>query len=96
MNVIVVTGATSMIGSALIRACLKHTVSKIYAVVRPGSGKLERLPKDSRIIIIECAADAYEKLPAMIHEKCDVFYHMAWSLTGPSRNDDLVEQAKNI
>ena len=96
MNVIVVTGATSMIGSALIRSCLRHGVSRIYAVVRAGSPKLARLPKDERIVMVECSADAYETLPALIPEKCDVFYHIAWTLTGVSRNEDLLEQAKNV
>ena len=96
MNVIVVTGATSMIGSALIRSCLRHGVSRIYAVVRAGSPKMARLPKDARIVMVECSADAYETLPDLIPEKCDVFYHIAWTLTGISRNEDLLEQAKNV
>lgn len=96
MNVIVVTGATSMIGSALIRSSLRQGISRIYAVVRPGSSKMDRLPADDRIVTVECAADAYEMLPRLIPEKCDVFYHIAWTLTGTARNDDLVEQAKNV
>ena len=96
MNVIVVTGATSMIGSALIRSCLRHGVSRIYAVVRAGSPKLARLPEDARIVMVECSADTYETLPDLIPEKCDVFYHIAWTLTGVSRNEDLLEQAKNV
>ena len=96
MKVIVVTGATSMIGSALIRSCLRNGISRIYAVVRPGTVKADRLPEDSRIVTVECAADAYENLPRLIPETCDVFYHIAWTLTGAARNDDLPEQAKNI
>ena len=96
MNVIVVTGATSMIGSALIRSCLRNGITRIYAVVRPGTSKIDRLPADARIVTVECAADAYETLPRLIPETCDVFYHIAWTLTGTARNEDLLEQAKNI
>lgn len=96
MNTMIVTGATSMIGSALIRACLKHGIQRIYAVVRPACGKLDRLPEDGRIIVVTCAADAYASLPEMIPEPCDVFYHIAWSLTGAARNENLLEQAKNV
>ena len=96
MNSIVVTGATSMIGVATIHACLNHQVSRIYAVVRPDCTKLYRLPKDDRIRIVYCDAKNYESLPDLISEKCDVFYHIAWSLTGSARNADLSEQCKNI
>ena len=38
MKKIVVTGATSMIGSALIEECVKHDI-EVYAVLRSASGK---------------------------------------------------------
>ena len=38
MKRIVVTGATSMIGAALIEECIKHD-TEVYAVVRASSGK---------------------------------------------------------
>ncbi len=96
MNAVVVTGATSMIGVAIIRSCLKNGVSKIYAVVRPDCKKLHRLPKNNKIEIICCDIENYGNLPDLLPEKCDVFYHVAWSLTGSSRNADLSEQCKNI
>ena len=96
MKKIVVTGATSMIGASLIRACLAHGVETVFAVVRPGCTKLDRLPEDSRIVPIFCAVDRYDALPALIAGPCDVFYHFAWSLTGAGRNEDLTEQSKNV
>ncbi len=96
MKTVVVTGATSMIGVSIIRSCLNHGVKKVYAVVRPNCQKLNRLPSDGRIEIVYCSADKYEQLPELIHDKCDVFYHIAWSLTGDKRNSDLAEQSKNI
>ena len=51
MKTVVVTGATSMIGAALIESCIEHNVEKIYAVVREGCSKLNRIPKDNRIHI---------------------------------------------
>ena len=96
MNKIIVTGATSMIGISIIEACLKNNVSIIYAVVRPNTTKLYRIPKDSRIHIIKCDIDEYENLPKLINGNCDVFYHIAWSATGTNRNDDVIEQSKNI
>lgn len=96
MNNIVVTGATSMIGIAAIEACLSNDVKKIYAVVRPGSRNLYRLPSDSRISVIECDLSDYGSMDRMIAEPCDVFYHFAWSITGTNRNHDIYGQARNI
>ncbi len=96
MKTVVVTGATSMIGVALIESLVAHKVPKIYAVVREGCQKLDRLPKSQNIEVVFCSADNYASLSEKIHEKCDVFYHIAWSLTGANRNRDLKEQSKNI
>lgn len=96
MKTVVVTGATSMIGAALIRACLAHQTERIYAVVREGCSKLDRIPEDARVQIVTCSIEHYDELPRMIDAKCDVFYHIAWSLTGEARNRNLYEQAKNV
>ena len=96
MKKIVVTGATSMIGIAVVEACLKHDVELIYAVVRPNSANLSRIPKDDRIRVIECDMDQYATLEKLIDEKCDTFYHIAWSVTGRKRNSDIYGQVKNI
>lgn len=96
MNVVAITGATSMIGISIINSCLEHNVSKIYAIVRNNCDKLNRLPDNDRIKVIKCNADKYLSLVELIHEKCDVFYHIAWSLTGQNRNNDLIEQVRNI
>lgn len=96
MNTIVVTGATSMIGSAIIRSALKHNVEKVYAVVRPGSTKLDHLPVDQRICLVACDTSHMTDLPELIHDRCDVFYSIAWSLTGRERNADLMAQTVNI
>lgn len=78
MTNIVVTGATSMIGIALIKEMLKHEVEQIFAVVQNNTQKLARLPDDARIKIIRCSADEYDKLPDLVGCNCDVFYHFAW------------------
>ena len=76
MERIVVTGATSMIGSALIEECIRHDV-EVYAVVRMSSGKLGRLPKSEKIHLVDGSLDRLQMLPEQIPEKCDTFYHIA-------------------
>lgn len=85
-----------MIGSAIIRSCLQHSIEKIYAVVRPGTKNLSHLPADDRIQIVECSVDHLSELPEMIRDTADVFYHIAWGLTGKNRNRDLIAQSRNI
>ena len=93
---IIVTGATSMLGTALIREYLSHDTEKIYAVVRPESPNQHRLPDDSRIQMIPCEAGDYLSLKENIHERCDLFFHFAWDGTGKNREKSTTGQAQNI
>ena len=45
MERVIVTGATSMIGEALIEECLKHGIS-VCAVIRKDTARKDRLPQD--------------------------------------------------
>lgn len=99
METIVVTGATSMIGVALIESALQHeNVKRIYAVVRSNSKKLHRLPTDERIRIVYSDVSEYGKLPSLIEDTCDVFYHLAWPRTATyvEYYEDIAEKASNI
>ena len=96
MKNVIITGATSMIGLSTLESCLAHNVDKVFAVVRPNSKNLNRLPNDKRITVIECDVDEYSKLQSLIEEQCDVFYHFAWSATGAKRNENIEEQINNI
>lgn len=99
MKRIVVTGATSMIGAALIEAVLAGSeVENIYAIVHPGTRKINRLPKDPRIFVIECDLSGYEILPELIPHSCDVFYHFAWPRTETYLEsfEDVCQKAENI
>ena len=75
MKRIIVTGATSMIGTALIEECIRHDI-EVYAVVRAGSSKTKRLPESARIHQIECELEKLEELPAKITGECDTFFHI--------------------
>ena len=94
MKRIVVTGATSMIGTALIEECIRHDI-EVYAVVRAGSSKTKRLPENARIHQIECELEKLEELPAKITGECDTFFHIAWGNTGENRNSSTEQQSRN-
>ncbi len=95
MKRIAVTGATSMIGTALIEECLKNKVA-VYAVVRKSSPKLGRLPENRHLHLVEGELDHLELLPERIQKECDTFYHIAWGYTGENRNRSTELQSRNI
>lgn len=97
MKNIIVTGATSMLGVALIEEAVKSEETEIiYAVVQPMTKKLHRIPESNKIKIVECDARRYYELDHLIHEKCNIFYHVAWIATGRLRNQDIMLQVENI
>lgn len=96
---VVVTGATSMVGVALIKNFLiRQKDVKIYAVVKPESKRGCRLPKDKRVEIIGCDMNDYASLTGKIMEKCDVFYHLAWPRTSThiEKYEDVIYKAESI
>lgn len=95
MHTAIVTGATGMIATALIRRLIKENV-KVYALCKPGtSDGIEELQNENVTVI---DADISEFLAAKdkIHEKCDVLYHFAWLGTFGNGRDDPYLQINNI
>lgn len=95
---IVVTGATSMVGLALIRCYLqKESNICIFAIIREKTNKRNLLPIDDRLHIVECNIDNYRDLESRI-PKCDIFYHFAWprTLTYQENADDVISKSKNV
>lgn len=93
MKRVVVTGATSMIGIALIKECIKSNV-EVLAIVRRQSINLNRLPDSDMIEICECNLNELNTIP--VNRQYDVFYHLAWAHTAKAKRDDPVLQEKNI
>lgn len=84
-----------MIGVALIEECVRQGI-EVYAVIRENTEKRFRLPESSQVHPVVCSLENMEKLPELIPEKCDIFYHIAWGNTGANRNKSAVLQSKNI
>lgn len=95
MKTAVVTGATGMIGLALMRK-LSDEGYKIYAVARPGSERILNIPKLDNIQIVECDLKNIGSLDKIITEKCSLFFHLAWDGTYGSARNDMNMQAYNI
>lgn len=91
---VVVTGATSMIGVALIKECIKSG-DEVLAIIREGTGRMERLPV-SELIKIEYADLGTLDTVRGDGKPYDVFYHFAWGHTGKNERDNPLLQEENI
>ena len=76
-----------MMGIATIKAAINDGVNRIYAVVRPNSTNLNRLPNTNQIILVPCGLEDYNQLNNLILEDCEVFYHFAWEASHKERKN---------
>lgn len=91
----IITGATGVIGTALIKELIKSNV-ECLVLLRQGSPKNERIPYHPLITKKYCRLNDLFKLQNDTGKEYDVFYHFAWAATaGPDRNNMYVH-ADNI
>lgn len=95
MKNVIVTGATSMIGQAVVEECLKQGIH-VCAVIRGDTRRRDRLPEHPNLTVVECSLEEIATLPKKIVGNWDIFYHIAWGNTGANRNKSAVLQSKNI
>lgn len=91
----VVTGPTGVVGSAVCETLLNEKCT-VYAVCRPGCHRLSALPKHDRLYRIECDLAEIERVPELVPEGVDAFFHFAWAYTAGPRKADMPSQIKNI
>ncbi|MDY3740239.1 MAG: NAD(P)-dependent oxidoreductase [Selenomonadaceae bacterium] len=94
MKKIIINGATSFVGVHLIEEWLKEKDVEIFAVVRPNSSNITRLPCGDKVHIIEREMEEYDKLSNDI-KKADYFYHLSWEGARSPHRDDKAIQSKN-
>ena len=95
---IVATGATSCVGSGAVKALLERG-HKVYAVLRKGSSKADRLlingAMPENLVILEEDLGSLERLAEQIPEPCDVFLHMGWKGAGSDSRSAAAIQEEN-
>ncbi|MBA4686406.1 MAG: NAD(P)-dependent oxidoreductase [Candidatus Galacturonibacter soehngenii] len=83
----VITGPTGAIGIALIKQLILNNV-EILAVCREGSERIQNIPKSDLITVVELDLNQLKRLPDLVKDSYDVFYHFGWDGTfGNSRNN---------
>ncbi len=95
MRKIILTGATSMLGVALINECILNN-TKVIAVTRPNSRNIDRLPKSDLITVVECNLDEIHRLKELEKDSYDAFYHFGWEATARNVRYSPEIQNKNI
>ena len=91
---IVITGATGMIGSSVIRSAIRDGI-EIWAIVRDSSQRLNRIPKSP---LVHLLYGGLEEMPKMrdLPNDCDCFYHLGWMGTGRATRDNPSKHAPNV
>lgn len=95
MRAAVVTGPTGAIGIALIQRLIAEGV-RVYAVIRPNSGRAERIPRNPLVVPVHLDLSQLSELKKRVLELCDVFYHFGWAGTIGSGRDDVYLQNRNV
>lgn len=96
MNSILITGATSMIGVALIEEALANG-TEVFAIVRNVTKRLSRLPSSPLLhVVFIDSLNEYQSVLKEITKPIDVFYHFAWLYTDKQYRNDPILQNENI
>lgn len=80
---------------ALVEELIKNEI-EVTAVCHPGSERIAQMPQSERIKLIECDLKDIQKLPSMLTETYDVFYHFGWAGTFGNARNDTKTQTENI
>ncbi|MCQ5128034.1 NAD(P)-dependent oxidoreductase [Butyricicoccus faecihominis] len=93
MKRIAITGATGLIGTSLIRSCIKNQI-EVLALLRPQSPRVKDLPRDNLLTIVPCALAELPTLDISAISCCDAFFHFGWEgIYGNARNDSSLQNA---
>lgn len=93
MKKILLTGATGMIGSAIVREVINQNY-EITCLVRKASSRIKNIPDSPKVKIVDCNITEYSTI--VLDNKYDVFIHLAWDKTTVGGRDDVDSQLKNI
>jgi nucleoside-diphosphate-sugar epimerase len=95
MKTVSLTGATSMIGVALIKQCIKNNV-RVIAFIRPHSSRINRIPSSDLITLIDCDIVNIKNFIPPDSLDSDVFYHIGWMNTDKKGRESCSAQIPNI
>lgn len=92
---VVITGPTGAVGAGLIFACISRNI-EVYALVRPGSGRLWQIPSHPLVRQVPVELGDLSRARERISKPCQAFYHLAWKGTFGEARNDYELQVENI
>lgn len=96
LNTAVLTGATGILGTALIDKLLKEKVD-VYVICHPGSPRNKDIRRSDGVHLIDCDLSELNKLPQLVPAPIDAFFHFGWLGTAnPLNRMNMPLQVKNI
>lgn len=90
----IVTGATSLIGIALIKELLREG-KEVYAVIRPGSNRREDVLKLGPTAVVEAELGELDQTE-LSADTCEVLFHVGWSSDFSTPRFNLEGQLQNV
>ena len=95
MKSIALTGATSMLGVALINECIKRGTS-VLAFARRGSKNMGRVPRSPLVSLVECDLEELGSFSGEAEAGVECFFHVGWAFTDKDGRNSCQKQARNI
>lgn len=95
MKKVIITGATGMIGIALIQKLIEKGIY-VTAVCHQNSSRINRVPVNKLVQIVECNLDELYSLTEVLEHDYDIFYHFAWACTATNLRNNVEEQIENL
>lgn len=95
MNKVIVTGATSYIGIALIDLLVSSKDVEVCAIVRPKSERTSMISVSDRVKVIEAGLDSLDiiELP---EDQYSTLYHIGWDSNFQGGRDNYEGQSRNL
>ena len=86
MKKIVITGATSMLGTALTEVAVREG-TEVYAVIKKKKKRSGRLISSPLVHPVDGLLETLSEIQGLPKD-CDAFYHFAWAGTGREERDE--------
>lgn len=94
MKKIVITGATGMIGTALIEETIKQNIA-VTAIIRKNSTRIKPLLAHPLVNVLHADLSEYKRFVPQ-ETGFDAFFHLAWDKTYGKERDNVDLQMQNI